>query len=98
MRVRICGQTSEVSNFICCLCVILARARNNVARPAVVPQMQTGPEALAAQVTQYKSTTVSPTSDQGIVRAQVPQPQLQQFPEGTVICQLMSQYPSEKGM
>ena len=58
--------------------------------PAVVPQIQTGPEALAAQVTQYKSTTASsttasPTAEQGIARAQVLQPQLQQFPGGTII-------------
>ena len=61
-----------------------ARARSNVVRPAVVPQMQTGPEALAAQVAQYKSTisstTQSPSAEQGRVRAEVPQVQLQQFP------------------
>ena len=64
----------------------LARARSNVVRPAAVPQMQTGPEALAAQVAQYKSTisstTQSPTAGQGRVRAEVPQVQLQQFPGG----------------
>ena len=68
--------------FIC----YIARARNNVVRPAAVPQMQTGPEALAAQVSQYKSRissiTQSPTAVQGTMRAQVPQPQLQQFSRG----------------
>ena len=67
------------------MCAILAPARNDVVLPAVVPQMQTGPEALAAQVTQYKSTTLSPTTEQGTMRAEVPQPQLQQFPGGRLL-------------
>ena len=50
--------------------------------------MQTGPEALAAQVTQYKSTipstTLRPDAEQGAVRAEVPQPQQQ--PGGMRIC------------
>ena len=61
-----------------------ARARSNVVRP-VIP-LQTGPEALAAQMAQYKSTishtTQSPTAEQGNVRAEVPQLQLQQLPGG----------------
>lgn len=75
-----------------CFSVFAAPARANVVvRPAAVPQMQTGPEALAAQMAQYKSTisstTSSPTAEQGTARSDVSQPELQQFPGGIVMFQ-----------
>ena len=61
----------------------VAQLRSHVIKPTVpeVPQIQTKPEALAAQVAQYKSTVAQPQQE---VQEQQ-QPELQQVASSTSI-------------